>query len=542
MSPLKLFISYAHKDEGYRERLGVHLAALQAEGYYEVWHDRKLLAGQDWAREIDTRLAEADVVLLLVSADLINSRYVWGLELEETLRQEAAGKTRIVSVILKPCRWQRPFSPLASRQALPPKLDRVKSVSEHPDGEEKAFDEVMEGLEKLHDDIVAERGRSPAAPGTGAVPVPGRLRLADTLRLYVGRHPWQVVAAVVAFLLVAFTFIAHGQLKSEADSGWRLLRIGEYTEAGKHFARAKWWPGFDRHGADIARLGAMLPRLGDEAVRREFDVGLAALEKSAPGSGFASYLRGVAKFDDWRLATDDTVAAGLFSEMEALYRKAVNLDPGLAEAHAGLSFACNYQCRLDEALDAIRAAEKSGGSSPPARYAVQKAEILAAYGDAARRREAMNIFETRGNNPRARLLQAMLAWQDGDWARGNGWLSQALKQLETKDDAGSWIFYLPSSLWLIGEAGSKRCLLLYAAAVGERLTEGGAGTKAAWNAVDRDCRGVGQDALEFVCVYLPENAAAHARRELGCPSSQPPARCANKQPAETPPPPARPQA
>ena len=40
MKPLKLFISYAHKDEGYRERLGVHLAALQAEGYYEVWHDR----------------------------------------------------------------------------------------------------------------------------------------------------------------------------------------------------------------------------------------------------------------------------------------------------------------------------------------------------------------------------------------------------------------------------------------------------------------------------------------------------------------------
>ena len=157
--------------------------------------------------------------------------------------------------------------------------------------------------------------------------------------------------------------------------------------------------------------------------------------------------------------------------MEALYRKAVDLDPGLAEAHAGLAFACNYQCRLDEALDAIRAAGKSGGSSPPARYAVQKAEILAAYGDAARRRQAMNIFETRGDNPRARLLQAMLAWQDGDWARGNGWLSQALKQLETKDDrvAGSSICLLPRGL--SGRPDAKRCLLRYAEAVGE--TAGG---------------------------------------------------------------------
>lgn len=540
-TPLKLFVSYAHEDEDYRKRLEVHLAPLKNAGYYEVWHDRELIAGQDWAEEIDSRLAEADVVLLLVSADLINSRYVWSIELEQALRQEAAGSTRIVSVILKPCRWNWGSSPLASRQALPPKLDRVKSVSEHPGGEEKAFDEVMEGLAKLCEDIRAKRGHAPATPAAGAPATTGRLRPTDKLKLHIGRHPWHALAALAAAVLASVAFIVHGQLAREAELGWRLLRIGEYAEADHHFARARWWPGLARHGSEIARLGQMLPRLIQEPKRREFDTGLAELQKAAPASGFVAYLKGVAKFGDWRRERDQDAAARLMDEMQALYTEAVTRDPELAEAHAQLSMRPNFDCRLDAALAAIRAAEKAGGSPPPARYSVQKAEILMRFGDAAHRREAAEILETLGNHPRARFQQAMLAWEEGKWADARGLLADALALADTDDSGAGWLLMLPDAPWLVGEAAARRCLLHYASAVGEQLASGGSGTQAAWNSVAKTCPRLTEDARDFLCAQLPENAfppSTQARRELACPSPQPLARCA---PADPAPPAAHPQ-
>jgi hypothetical protein len=46
-APIRLFISYSHKDESLREKLGDHLAALRREGVIDLWHDRKITAGED---------------------------------------------------------------------------------------------------------------------------------------------------------------------------------------------------------------------------------------------------------------------------------------------------------------------------------------------------------------------------------------------------------------------------------------------------------------------------------------------------------------
>jgi hypothetical protein len=63
-SPIRLFISYSHKDETLREKLGDHLATLQREGVIDLWHDRKISAGQEWAGAIDDNLEAADIILL----------------------------------------------------------------------------------------------------------------------------------------------------------------------------------------------------------------------------------------------------------------------------------------------------------------------------------------------------------------------------------------------------------------------------------------------------------------------------------------------
>lgn len=76
-----VFLSYAHGDEELLEELKKHLASLRRKGRIHTWHDREILAGGEWADEIKTRLEAADLVLLLISADFIDSEFCWHHEM-----------------------------------------------------------------------------------------------------------------------------------------------------------------------------------------------------------------------------------------------------------------------------------------------------------------------------------------------------------------------------------------------------------------------------------------------------------------------------
>lgn len=82
---LSLFISYSHRDDALRQRLDAHLALLRRQQVFDVWHDRRIAAGQAWAGEIDQALERADVVMLLVSADFLASDYCYGTEVARAL-------------------------------------------------------------------------------------------------------------------------------------------------------------------------------------------------------------------------------------------------------------------------------------------------------------------------------------------------------------------------------------------------------------------------------------------------------------------------
>jgi hypothetical protein len=42
---LRVFWSYSHKDEAFREKLAVHFAVMRREGLIIDWHDRRIEAG-----------------------------------------------------------------------------------------------------------------------------------------------------------------------------------------------------------------------------------------------------------------------------------------------------------------------------------------------------------------------------------------------------------------------------------------------------------------------------------------------------------------
>lgn len=115
-----LFFSYSHKDEALRDELEKHLASLKHQDIIDTWHDRGIGAGEEWAMQIDDHLRTADIIVLLVSADFIASRYCYDLEMKEALRRHETGEARVVPVILRPCDWHDlPFGKLqaATRDA-----------------------------------------------------------------------------------------------------------------------------------------------------------------------------------------------------------------------------------------------------------------------------------------------------------------------------------------------------------------------------------------------------------------------------------------
>jgi hypothetical protein len=130
--PIEVFISYSHKDEALREKLGTHLSLLKRQGVIDEWHDRRIGAGQEWAGAIDEHLNSAAVILLLVSPDFLNSDYCYDVEMTRALQRHDAREARVVPVILREVDWRgAPFSKL---KALPKDGKAVTSWSSRDKG------------------------------------------------------------------------------------------------------------------------------------------------------------------------------------------------------------------------------------------------------------------------------------------------------------------------------------------------------------------------------------------------------------------------
>jgi hypothetical protein len=107
MKQSQIFISYSHNDREYLDRLLIHLKPLEKEGLIDVWADTRLKAGDQWREEIKKALDRASVAILLVSADFLASDFITENELPPLLHKAQEQGTRIISVILKACRFAR---------------------------------------------------------------------------------------------------------------------------------------------------------------------------------------------------------------------------------------------------------------------------------------------------------------------------------------------------------------------------------------------------------------------------------------------------
>ena len=140
---MKLFYSYSHKDEDFRDDMEKHLATLQQGGLIEEWHDRKIQPGQEIQEEIDQNLRDSDVVLLLLSPDFLASSECIK-ETKRSLDLHDRSQVRVVPVIVRPCAWKENHG-LSKLLALP---KDGKPISEW-DNRDKAFLNVHDGVREI---------------------------------------------------------------------------------------------------------------------------------------------------------------------------------------------------------------------------------------------------------------------------------------------------------------------------------------------------------------------------------------------------------
>jgi len=141
---VKVFISYAHEDNVHCEALKGHLSPLERVYGLEVWSDHAIKAGEPFDAVIADRLAEADVIILLISAAFFASEYCYRKELEAAMARHKAGTTIVVPVIVRPvAAWEK--TTFGKLNALP-RGNQPVTTANHPD---LAWTQVAEGIEEL---------------------------------------------------------------------------------------------------------------------------------------------------------------------------------------------------------------------------------------------------------------------------------------------------------------------------------------------------------------------------------------------------------
>jgi hypothetical protein len=117
MKKVLIFIAYSHADKKYLEGLTRHLSVLEREGLVRVWYDGCITAGENWDASIRRSLQEADVVLLLISAEFIASQYCYSVEMQAAIDRHKRREALVVPIIIRDSGWQE--LPIGELQALP---------------------------------------------------------------------------------------------------------------------------------------------------------------------------------------------------------------------------------------------------------------------------------------------------------------------------------------------------------------------------------------------------------------------------------------
>lgn len=143
--PLKIFVTYAHKDKVAKDKLISSLAVMEREGKIKLWNDNEIRPGDEGRNIIFRNLTKSDLMLYLVSAASLDSENC-NKELAEALNVDI----RVIPIILERCDWLNHH--LSTFTVLP---DKGMPITEWVP-KSKGWQSVVEGIQKTVDKMQAQ--------------------------------------------------------------------------------------------------------------------------------------------------------------------------------------------------------------------------------------------------------------------------------------------------------------------------------------------------------------------------------------------------
>jgi DNA-binding MarR family transcriptional regulator len=137
-----VFFSYSPDDKPLRDKMAEHLSLLKRQGVISTWYDRMIVAGDERKVEIDKRLEEARVILLLISSSFMSSDYCYDIEMKRSIERHDQGEARVIPVLIRACDWES--APFARLTVLP---TNRKAVTSWPNQEE-AWTDIALGIRR----------------------------------------------------------------------------------------------------------------------------------------------------------------------------------------------------------------------------------------------------------------------------------------------------------------------------------------------------------------------------------------------------------
>lgn len=146
--PVNVFFSYARKDEVLKDELNVHLASLKRDRKINLWHDREIAAGDTWDEAIQQAIDAAQIILLLITPDFLNSDYCFSAELRIAMDRHEQGTAKVLPIIARPSDWET--SSFQKLQVLP---KDAKPITTWPNQDE-ALVSVVKGIRQIVESFI----------------------------------------------------------------------------------------------------------------------------------------------------------------------------------------------------------------------------------------------------------------------------------------------------------------------------------------------------------------------------------------------------
>ena len=92
--PVRAFLSYAHEDHAWRDRVLKQLGWLVNSGQLQAFDDRQIKPGEQWDPRIRAELEAASIIIVLISEHFVGSRFCTIEELVRAVERQRSGTRR----------------------------------------------------------------------------------------------------------------------------------------------------------------------------------------------------------------------------------------------------------------------------------------------------------------------------------------------------------------------------------------------------------------------------------------------------------------